>query len=69
MKTKLEQVELLDADEMDNNAAYKSYKSKAKNYLDGKEKMQASVIFQKDNDGLSIALQGVGEGGKSFLQL
>lgn len=61
------QVELPDADEMDNNAAYITYKSESKNYLDGKEKMQASVIFQKDNDGLSIALQGVGEGGKSFL--
>jgi hypothetical protein len=61
------QVELPDADEMDNNAAYITYNSENKNYLDGKEKMQASVIFQKDNEGLSIALQGVGEGGKSFV--
>lgn len=61
------QVDLPDAEDMDNNAAYISYKSESKNYLDGKEKMQASVIFQKDNDGLSIVLQGVGEGGKSFM--
>lgn len=61
------EVDLPDADEMENNAAYISYKSESNNYLDGKEKMQASVIFQKDNDGLSIALQGVGDGGKSFM--
>ena len=29
--------------------------------------MQASVIFQKDNEGLSIALQLTGEAGKSFI--
>lgn len=60
-------VDLPDADEMENNAAYITYKSEAKNYLDGKEKMQATVIFQKDKDGLSIVLQGSSEGGKSFM--
>lgn len=61
------EVDLPNADEMEKNAAYIFYKSESKNYLDGKEKMQASVIFQKDNEGLSIVLQGVGEGGKSFM--
>lgn len=61
------QVDLPDADEMENNAAYVTYKSESKNYLDGKEKMQASVIFQKNNEGLSIVLQAVGEGGTSFM--
>ena len=61
------QVDLPDADEMENNAAYISYKSESKNYLDGKEIMQASVIFQKDNEGFSISLQLIGEAGKSFI--
>ena len=60
-------VDLPDADDIENNAAYITYKSEVKNYLDGKEKMQASVIFQKDGEGLSIVLQGVAEGGKSFM--
>lgn len=61
------QVDLPDAEDIDNNAGFVKYKSASKVYLDGKEKMQATLIFQKDNDGLSIALQFAGEGGKSFL--
>lgn len=61
------QVDLPDADEMENNAAYINYKSESKIYLDGKEKMQATVIFQKDKDGLSIVLQGSSETGRSFM--
>jgi hypothetical protein len=61
------QVDLPDASDMENNGGYINYKSETKNYLTKDEKMQASLIFQKDNDGLSIALQLTGEAGKSFL--
>lgn len=61
------QVDLPDAEDMDNNAGLVNYKSAKKIYLDGKEKMQATAIFQKDNEGLSIALQLTGEAGKSFI--
>lgn len=61
------QVELPDASDMENNGGYINYKSETKTYLTKDEKMQASLIFQKDNDGLSIALQLTGEAGKSFL--
>jgi hypothetical protein len=61
------QVELPNASDMENNGGYINYKSETKTYLTNDEKMQASLIFQKDNDGLSIALQLTGEAGKSFL--
>lgn len=61
------QVELPDATDMENNGGYINFKSETKTYLTDDEKMQASVIFQKDNDGLSIALQLTGEAGKSFM--
>jgi hypothetical protein len=61
------QVDLPDANDMENNAGFVNYKSHNKVYLQEKERMQASVIFQKDNDGLSIALQLTGENGKSFV--
>ena len=61
------QVELPDAEDMDNNAGFVNYKSEKKIYLKGDEKMQATVIFQKDNDYLAIALQLTGEKGKSFI--
>ena len=60
-------VELPDDDDVENNAAFISYKSESKSYLDGKEKMQVSVIFEKDKEGLAIAIQGVDEGGNSFI--
>ncbi len=61
------QVDLPDAEDMHNNGGYVNYKSDSKVYLTGKDKMQASLIFQKDHDGLSIALQLTGDGGKSFI--
>lgn len=60
-------VDLPDAEDMDNNGGFVNYKSENKVYLQGKEKMQATAIFQKDNEGLSIALQLTGEAGKSFI--
>ncbi|MVO10178.1 hypothetical protein GOQ30_13480 [Flavobacterium sp. TP390] len=61
------QVDLPDTEDMDNNGGFINYKSESKTYLNGNERMQATVIFQKDNDGLSIALQLTGENGKSFI--
>lgn len=61
------QVDLPDAEDMDNNGGFVNYKSENKVYLKDDEKMQAAVIFQKDNDGLSIAFQLTGENGKSFV--
>lgn len=61
------QVDLPDTSEMADNGGFIKYKSATKTYLTEKEKMQATVIFQKDNDGLSIAFQMTGENGKSFV--
>lgn len=61
------QIDLPDTSEMDDNGGFINYKSATKTYLTEKEKMQATVIFQKDNDGLSIAFQMTGENGKSFV--
>lgn len=62
------QIDLPDTSEMADNAGFLNYKSSSKTYFTDKEKMQqATVIFQKDNDGLSMAFQMTGENGKSFL--
>lgn len=61
------QVDLPDTSEMADNGGFINYKSVTKTYLTEKEKMQATVIFQKDNEGLSIAFQMTGENGKSFV--
>ena len=61
------QVDLPNGEDMDNNAGYVHYKTEDHVYLTGNEKMQATVIFQKDNEGLSIALQLSGANGKSFI--
>ena len=61
------QIDLPDTNEMADNGGFINYKSAIKTYLTEKEKMQATVIFQKDNDGLSIAFQMTGENGKSFV--
>jgi hypothetical protein len=62
------QVDLPDTDEMADNAGFLNYKSASKTYFTDKEKMQqATVVFQKDNYGLSIGFQMAGENGKSFL--
>lgn len=61
------QVDLPDSEDMDKNAGYVNYKSERKVYLTGKEKMQASAIFQKDNDGLTIGFQLSGEKGNSII--
>lgn len=61
------QVDLPDASEMEENGAYVNYKSETKSYLTEEEKMLATVIFQKDNDGLSIAFQMTSENGKSLV--
>jgi hypothetical protein len=61
------QIDLPDTSEMAYNGGFINYKSATKTYLTEKEKMQATVIFQKDNDGLSIAFQMTGENGKSFV--
>ena len=62
-------VDLPDAVDMDKNAGYVNYKSATKVYLKGNEKMQASAIFQKDNEGLSIGLTLSGESGNSMLAI
>lgn len=61
------EIDLPDTSEMENSGAFVNYKSATKTYLTEKEKMQATVIFQKDNEGLSIAFQITGENGKSFV--
>lgn len=61
------QIDLPDKSDMEDNGGFINYKSATKTYLTEKEKMQATVIFQKDNDGLSIAFQMTGENGKSFV--
>lgn len=64
------QVEIPDAESIEKNAGYVFYKSEKQTYLDGKEKMQSSVIIEKSKDnGLSISFQLSGEGGKSFLAI
>ena len=63
------QVDLPDAADLDQNAGYISYKSESKVYLTGKEHMQASAIFQKDKDGLSIGFTLSGEGGNSMIAI
>ena len=61
------EVDLPNTDAMENNAGFVTYQSERKTYLTGNEKFQATALFQKDKDGLAIALQLVGEDGKSFL--
>lgn len=61
------EIDLPDTSEMENSGAFVNYKSATKTYLTEKEKMQATVIFQKDNEGLSIAFQITGENSKSFV--
>ena len=63
------QVELPNADAIENNSAWVTYKADDSVYLKETEKLQAVAIFQKDNDGLSIALQITGEGGKSLMAI
>lgn len=62
------QVEIPDAESIEKNAGYVFYKSEKQTYLDGKEKMQSSVIIEKSKEnGLTISFQLSGGGGKSFL--
>lgn len=61
------QVELPDAESIEKNAGYVFYKSEKQTYLDGKEKMQSSVIIEKSNEGLALSFQLSGQGGKSFI--
>lgn len=63
------QVELPDAEDMDKNAGFVNYKSESKVYLKGTERMQASAVFQKDNDGLSIGFTLSGEEGNSMIAI
>jgi hypothetical protein len=63
------QIDLPDAADMDKNAGFMSYKSTTKVYLTGKEHMQASAIFQKDKDGLSIGFTLSGEKGNSMIAI
>ena len=60
------EIDLPDSDEMDNNAGFVNYKSENRVYLNDSEKLFASVIFQKDNDGLALAFQLTGDNGTSF---
>lgn len=61
------EVDLPNTDAMENNAGFVNYQSERKIYLSGDERMQATALFQKDKDGLAIALQLVGEDGRSFM--
>ena len=60
-------VDLADSEDFDRNAGFISYKSATQNYLTGEEKMTAGVIFQKENEGLSISFQFTGNDGTSFI--
>lgn len=62
-------VDLADSEDFDTNAGFVTYKSAAKTYLNGEEKMTAAVIFQKENDGLAISFQLTGNEGKSFITI
>jgi hypothetical protein len=61
------QIDGLNTSNLENNAGFVTYKTNGTIYLSGDEKMQATVIINKDNDGLSIAFQLAGENGKSFM--
>ncbi|MDZ7896908.1 MAG: hypothetical protein U5N85_02610 [Arcicella sp.] len=63
------QIDLPDAADMAENGGSISYKSTDKVYLKGDEKMQATLTFNKDKnqEKMMIALQMVGENGKSFM--
>ncbi len=61
------QIDLPDADEIENNAAWVSYRTEKKVYLSENEKLFAGVVFQKENDELSIAIQLTDEKGKSLM--
>ena len=63
------QVDLPDASNLEKNLGYVVFKTETETYLTGKEKMQATVTINKDNQGLSFALQFTGENGKSFLAM
>ena len=63
------QVDLPDAADLDKNNGSISYKSESKVYLKGTERMQASAIFQKDQDGLSIGFTLSGESGSSMIAI
>jgi len=63
------QVDLPDAADLDKNNGSITYKSESKVYLKGTERMQASAIFQKDHDGLSIGFTLSGEGGSSMIAI
>ena len=52
------------------DAHYANYfEAESKVYLKGTEKMQASAIFQKDNNGLSIGFTLSGESGNSMIAI
>ena len=60
------QIDIPEGDEMDNNGAFVTYKSGNNTIFDGTEKMTATVIIQKDQEGLAIAFQLAGETGTSM---
>jgi hypothetical protein len=60
------QIDIPEGEEMDRNAAVVFYKSGNNAIFDGSEKMTATVIIQKDQEGLAIAFQLAGEDGKSI---
>src|SRR5690606_33313111 len=62
-------VDLADSEDFDTNAGFVAYKSAAKTYLNGEEKMTAAVLFQKENDGLAISFQLTGNEGQSFITI
>lgn len=61
------EIDIPDSDEMDQNNGVVQFKTAKKVYLTGKEKMQATAVFDKTNDGLSIGFQLAGDQGKSFI--
>jgi hypothetical protein len=63
------QVSIPDVTNMENNAGYISYKTDKTVYTKGTERMQATVTInkEKNKENLMIALQLVGETGKSFI--
>jgi len=60
------QVDIPNTDKLEHNGGYINYKSASKTYLTSADKMQANVIIEKNNNGLGITIQLIGEAGKSF---
>lgn len=60
-------VDLGTADSYENNSGSVSFVSDGQTFVKTNEKFQATVVFQKDKEGLAMSFQFTGEEGKSLL--